>query len=82
MPEGLRTETMMVGSVRGKQILEIPFLVAQAGLSTLDPVSEENARSTVGHARFHPPCIDIVFCPHEAQKGLRLFQSIKLRDCA
>ena len=76
------TATIMVGSVRGKHRLEIPFRVAQSGRSvlrgveTVEPIAVGRpARSLGGHVRLVPPLMDRVGCPQPAQNGLRAFQS-------
>ena len=79
---------MTVGSVRGKERLEIPFLVAQGGRSVgvaelVLPIAPDiDAMSFGGHVRFVPALMDSVGWPHWAQNGLRLFQSMRARACA
>ena len=79
---------MMVGSVRGKQRLDMPFRVMQSGRDVgvsgvvlpMEPRAE--ARSVGGQVRLKPPLIERVGCPHPAQKGLRAFQSMRARASA
>lgn len=77
------TAQMMVGSVRGKEMLETPLRVAQGGRSLVLVVgvvawAEEGrlARSLGGQVRLKPPFTERVGWPHWAQKGLRRFQSM------
>jgi hypothetical protein len=75
-----------VGSVRGKQRLEIPFLVTHArrsrGVSrTVEApcaVGKEDT-SVGGQTRFVPALTDMVGWPQPAQKGFRAFQSRRAR---
>lgn len=76
-----RTTAMMVGSVRGKDRFEIVVRVLQGGRSAGFP-SAIRAASVGGHARFVPPFTGSVVHPHVPQKVLRLFQSMRARDCA
>lgn len=83
-----------VGSVRGNERLAIPLRVGQGGrlligwgavLSAMDVVLLllvlvfVDTTSVGGHVRFVPPWIESVGCPHEAQNGLREFQSTSAR---
>jgi hypothetical protein len=70
---------MTVGSVRGKERLEIPVLVAQ-GLRS--GVARLSAMSLGGQVRLNPAFTDMVGAPHWAQKGFREFQSIMWRASA
>ena len=71
-PAWLTTATMMVGSVRGKERLETPFLVAQAGRSMLEAGVLEVERAVEGRAeesvggqvRLKPPFTERVGWPH------------------
>lgn len=79
-----------VGSVRGKERLETPFLVAQAARSRGFASTEvappcavgREAKSVGGHTRFVPALTDNVGWPQPAQKGFRAFQSMRARACA
>lgn len=63
---------MMVGSVRGKERLDTPFLVAQAGRSMLEAsvlevdtaVEGKVLESVGGQVRLKPPLTDKVGWPH------------------
>lgn len=72
---------MTVGSVRGKERLEIPSRVTQSGRleggeATVEPTEvEREAISLGGQVRFMPPWMESVGWPHAAQNGLRAFQS-------
>lgn len=72
---------MIVGSVRGNDRLEIVVRVLQAGRVGSLP-SAVRAASEGGHARFVPELTDRVRFPHVPQNVLRMFQSIRARDCA
>ncbi len=85
----LTTAMMTVGSVRGKQRFEMPFLVAQserslAGvLGVVEPMLvEREARSLGGQVRFVPAFMESVGWPHWAQNGFRAFQSRRARAWA
>ena len=86
----LTTAMMTVGSVRGNERFEMPFLVAQSGRSFAGVASgaeepivvRSDARSLGGQVRFVPALMDSVGCPHCAQKGLRAFQSRRARAWA
>lgn len=73
----------MVGSVRGKERLEIVLRVWQGGR---EPSTEEpfwtSARSVGGQIRLAPACTDMVGWPHAPQNILRVFQSIRARAWA
>lgn len=78
---------MTVGSVRGKERLETPFLVTQEGRSVgvADSVAcaeGREAKSVGGQTRLVPAFMDSVGWPQPAQKGLRAFQSSMARACA
>lgn len=70
---------MTVGSVRGKQRLEMPLRVTQGGRSDAACAFEE---SLGGQVRLKPALIDIVLWPQAAQNGLRKFQSVSWRASA
>ncbi len=85
----LTTAMMTVGSVRGNERFEMPFLVAQserscAGVAgVVEPMFvETEARSLGGQVRLVPALMENVGCPHWAQKGFRAFQSRRARACA
>ena len=73
--------------MRGKERLAMPLRVAQKGrlilvwgaVLSIGMLLLIEAMSVGGQVRFVPPCIERVGWPHEAQKGLRLFQSISAR---
>lgn len=71
------TATMMVGSVRGNERLEIVVRVVQGGL-----VGVGWAASLGGQARLVPEFTDRVGWPQVPQNVLRMFQSMRARDCA
>lgn len=82
---------MMVGSVRGKHRLLIPFLVTQSGrcvgfasvvLPIVEPEEAIEAQSAGGQVRLVPALMESVGWPHWAQKGLRAFQSSRARAWA
>lgn len=77
---------MMVGSVRGKEMLWMPCRVAQGGrwvggdglVWLVEPWAVavgRMERSVGGQVRLVPPLMDSVGWPHWAQNGLRAFQS-------
>ena len=77
-----------VGSVRGKERFETPFLVAherrssdRAGVAAPTEVVRD-AMSLGGQVRFMPALIENVGCPHWAQNGFRAFQSKMARAWA
>lgn len=72
---------MIVGSVRGKDRLEIVVRVLHAGRSTAFP-SASRAASLGGQARLVPALTDKVGLPQVPQKVFLLFQSINARACA
>ena len=72
---------MTVGSVRGKERLEMEVRVLQGGRSAGFP-SATKAASVGGQARFVPACTERVLLPQVPQKVLRLFQSRSARACA
>ena len=78
MPSELMTAMMTVGSVLGKQMLEMVPRVAHGARSCFFPP----ARSVGGHTRLVPALTDRLRSPHWAQKGFRVFQSRRLRACA
>ena len=86
----LTTAMITVGSVRGKERLEIPFLVAQAarsrGLASAEVAPPcavgREAKSVGGQTRFVPALTDNVGWPQPPQKGFRAFQSRRARACA
>jgi hypothetical protein len=86
----LTTAMITVGSVRGKERLEIPFLVAQAarsrGLASIEVAPPcavgREAKSVGGQTRFVPALTDNVGWPQPPQKGFRAFQSRRARACA
>lgn len=79
-----------VGSVRGKERLEIPFLVAQAfrsvGVFWTDVAPPwavgREAKSVGGQTRLVPAFTERVGWPQPPQNGLRAFQSTRARACA
>ena len=82
---------MTVGSVRGKQRLEMPFLVAHGGLSigfeglalVVEPTAPlRSAESFGGQVRLPPALTDMVGWPQPPQKGFRAFQSRRARAWA
>jgi hypothetical protein len=78
-----------VGSVRGKERLDIPFRVAHAartwgfsaGLAPACAVGR-SAKSVGGQTRLVPALTDIVGWPQPPQKGFRAFQSRRARAWA
>lgn len=88
MPSRETTQTMMVGSVRGKQMFEIPLRVAQSGrevgvAGVVEPMGVgRDARSLGGQVLLVPALMERVGWPHWAQKGLRAFQSRRARAWA
>lgn len=73
---------MMVGSVRGKERLEIVVRVLQAGREGGVLPSAVRAASDGGQARLVPEFTDRVGWPQVPQKVFRMFQSMRARDCA
>ena len=88
---------MTVGSVRGKERLEMRPRVAQEGRSSIQYIKTwlvggwgecmdgglpPVLASLGGHARLKPPLTDMVELPQPAQKGLREFQSRRARASA
>lgn len=74
---------MIVGSVRGKERLDIVVRVLQWGRTpSADVPLRIKAKSFVGQARFVPAFTDSVGCPQVPQKVFRVFQSIKARAWA
>lgn len=72
---------MIVGSVRGKERLEMVVRVVQAGFSSGWPCAAR-AASVGGQARLVPAFTDNVGLPQVPQKVLRLFQSFSARAWA
>lgn len=70
---------MTVGSVRGKQRLEMPVLVAQGGRSGF---CTAGAMSLGGQVRLNPAFTEMVGYPHAAQYGFLAFQSRRCRASA
>lgn len=81
LPSWETTATMMVGSVRGKERLEIVVRVLHDGRSA-DVPSAVRAASLGGQVRLVPAFTDNVGLPQVPQKVFLLFQSIKARACA
>ncbi len=81
---------MTVGSVRGKERLETPFLVTQGGRSLGDTGAGASvpwavgrrAKSVGGQTRLVPALMERVGWPQPPQKGLRAFQSRRARAWA
>jgi hypothetical protein len=78
----LTTAMMTVGSVRGKERLDMPFRVAHAarmwgvsaGFAPACALRRE-AKSVGGQTRFVPALTDNVGWPQPPQNGFRAFQS-------
>lgn len=75
------TATMIVGSVRGKDRLDMVVLVLQAGRSGAFP-SAARAASDGGQARLVPEFTESVGWPQVPQKVFRVFQSRRARAWA
>jgi len=68
--------------VRGNETLETPLREGQSGRMRGDEAEEAPAKSVEGHRRLVPALTERVGWPHEAQKGLRRFQSRRARAWA
>lgn len=75
MPSALRMAMITVGSVRGKLWLETTPRVAQG----LRGAPSGRLASVGGQMRLVPAWTERVRWPHCAQKGVRVFQSIRAR---
>lgn len=78
---------MTVGSVRGNERFEMPFLVTHEGrwVGVSGAVAwavERDAKSVGGQTLLVPAFMERVGWPQPAQNGLRAFQSSIARACA